>query len=238
MESIPPPPQISDGILFVLSTAQLEHAQRKNVAGMPLQRLPLLRAATAGQPVFLFDQEARTLHGPYAAVGPGATNVDATSSTLPAQLRFNPVVRSFSPLPEEAISDLLTFEPGIEKRPSPRVDGAVVTELLLLFVLRHHGLYVADGVSQGGYDEANRAAAVKLATFLEQRKSRTIAGPSLGEFYATFSSAAEGEACRAIVRNAATGGCKKGLQSFVHMNRDLLCLVGEKLSLGVGLAGE
>ena len=145
MESLPPPPN-ADGLLFVLSGAQCDQAMRQRLAGANVQRLSMVKSAHAGQPVFLFDSDARLLHGPYAAAGPGGLNLDGANSRLPAQLRFTSVVRAFSPLPEADVTDLLhTSELGGGKgrRPvvqSSSVDGATVGQLLLLFVLNHHGL--------------------------------------------------------------------------------------------------
>ena len=145
MESLPPPPN-ADGLLFVLSGAQCDQAMRQRLAGANVQRLSMVKSAHAGQPVFLFDSDARLLHGPYAAAGPGGLNLDGANSRLPAQLRFTSVVRAFAPLPEADVTDLLhTSELGGGKgrRPvvqSSIVDGATVGQLLLLFVLNHHGL--------------------------------------------------------------------------------------------------
>lgn len=149
METLSVAPPTGDGLCFVLSTLQIETAIRRGVAGMPIGRLSLVRNAVLGQPIFLFDQDARLLYGPYAAVGPGGNMLDQTSAggkgqNLAAQLRFTPVVRSFLPLPEGIAGDLLAFESGSGRAgrrvPSARVDSAVIGPLLLLFVLRHHSL--------------------------------------------------------------------------------------------------
>ena len=142
------PPYTGDGLLFVLSGAQREHAQKQHIVGTNMQRLAIVKSAFKGQPVFLFDADARTLHGPYSAEGPGDTNIDRSNPRLPAQLRFTNVVRSFLPLPETAISDLLDFEPGHGdgkgRRPTSHVESTTVGQLLWLYVLRHHGLFDED----------------------------------------------------------------------------------------------
>lgn len=244
MESLPPPPLAGDGVLFVLSGPQMEHAQRKHVAGLPMQRLGIVRSMTAGQPIFLFDADARVLRGPYSAAGPGGTHLDAGNSKLPAQVKFTPAVRSFAPLPEDAVSDMLNYEPGMDetgrRRPAPQVEASAVPQLLLLFVLHHHGLLNDDEGSERERlrEPSSRSVATRLATFLQMRGGRAILGTSLGEFYSTLESPAAGDACREVMRTAFIPGCKKGLQSFVHQHRDLLRLVGEKLSLSVGLAAD
>ena len=253
MEGLPPTPRTGDGLLFVLSGPQLENALRKNVAGMPFPRLHIMRSIVAGQPIFLFDSDARLLHGPYAAVGPGGTNLDSSplGKALPAQLRFAAVVRAFQPLPESHVSDVLSFDPavaGLTRQPSARVEASVVTQLLLLFVLNHHGLF-DEGTDNGFEDEsgeapyeehASRLVAVRLAAFLERREAEghLILGTSLGEFYGSLGSPTEGEECRELVRRCAVAGCKRGLQSFVHKHGDLLCLVGEKLQLQIGVVSR
>ena len=255
MEALPSTPKTGDALLFVLSGPQLEHALRKNVAGMPFARLQIMRSVAAGQPVFLFDSDSRLLHGPYAAVGPGGTNLDPSPAgkALPAQLRFTAVVRAFQPLPESHVSDILSFDPavaGLARRPSARVEASVVTHLLLLFVLHHHGLFDEGAeANESGHEEddrepyeehASRLVAVRLAAFLERREAEghLILGTSLGEFYGTLGSPAEGEECRALVRRASMAGCKRGLQSFVYKHGDLLCLVGERLQLQIGLVSR
>ena len=143
MEALPAAPPTGEGLLITLPGRDIEFAIRKGVAGMPIGRLAQVRSALPGQPIFLFDTDARLLHGPYAASGPGGANLDPASSKLPAQVKFTPVVRSFAPLPEEVAGDLLTWQPGPGKgsrRPASKVDAAVVGPLLLLFVLRHHNL--------------------------------------------------------------------------------------------------
>ena len=99
-----------DGLLFVVSSQQLEQALKTHIAGTNAQRLPMVRAAVRGQPLFLFDADAHELHGPYAADGPGGLNLDGSKSALPAQVRFSLVVRNFQPLPNEVVADLLNFE--------------------------------------------------------------------------------------------------------------------------------
>ena len=148
MEALPPPPPTSDGMLFVVSTAQRELAIQKQLVGAPATRLALVKSAVGGQPIFLFDSETRKLYGPYAAEGPGAMNLDPNFRGLPAQVRFSTVARKYQPLPESAVEDLLTFDAGPDAhgrpRPSFTVDSSTVGPLLLLFVLRHHGLYDED----------------------------------------------------------------------------------------------
>jgi hypothetical protein len=155
MESIGPPPPTGDGMLFVLNSSQREEAMRRHIAGATSNRLHAVKSATSGQPIFLFDSDTREMHGPYAAEGPGAMNLDSQSTgtsnftpRLPAQIRFAPVVRAFAPLPEAAIEDVINFDSGADAqgrlRPSFTVEGYVVAQLLYIFVLRHHGLYESD----------------------------------------------------------------------------------------------
>ena len=99
MEAPPPPPPTSDGMLFVVSTAQRELAIQKQLVGAPATRLALVKSAVGGQPIFLFDSETRKLYGPYAAEGPGAMNLDPNFRGLPAQVRFS-VARKCSLCPE------------------------------------------------------------------------------------------------------------------------------------------
>ena len=144
LENIPPPPSTSDGMLFIVTTREREVALQKNLAGAPATRLALIKGALPGQPVFLFDADERNLYGPYAAEGPGAINLDPSVKGLPAQLRFNLIARKFTPLPESAVEDLLSFEESADtkgrQRPEFTIDSALVGALLWLFVLSHHGL--------------------------------------------------------------------------------------------------
>lgn len=258
MEKIPVAPLTADGLLFALTTPQREYALQRKVVTAPTQRLPMVKSAVRGQPVFLFDTDTRMLHGPFAAEGPGGMQVDLSSNRPVAQLSFRPIVRNFAPLPESAIGDLLSFDPGLDgqgrRRPSALIDGAIVGPLLWLYVLHHHGLYVSDEeeevvpsaeyvecaagttVESSSEDSASRVVAVKLATFLQVREDHVVQGTSLGEFYSSLSSEAEGEEARGVVRCASENGCKKGVQSFVHKHRDLLCLKGTKHALSIGLA--
>ena len=140
----------------MLNSSQREEAMRRHIAGAASQRLPVIKAATPGQPIFLFDSDKRELHGPFAAEGPGSMNLDSQgmggatnfSPRLPAQLRFAPVVRAFAPLPESAILDVINFDPGADahgrRRPSHIVEASAVAQLLYIFVLKHHGLYESD----------------------------------------------------------------------------------------------
>ena len=147
MEGLVAPPPTGDGLVFVLNSAQRELALKQHIVGTTIQRLPLVKAATKGQPVFIFDHDARALYGPYAAEGPGELNIDKGNSRLPAQLRFSTVVRQFLPLPETAVSDLLSMDGQIDgkgRRPANYVDSAAVGQLLLLFVLHTNGLFDLD----------------------------------------------------------------------------------------------
>jgi hypothetical protein len=258
MEALSAPPPPGDGLISVISESQLEHAIRKGIAGFSMQQLPLIRTAAAGQPIFLFTSDSHMLHGPYTAVGAGGMNLDASSTrTLhtAAQVRFAPVVRKFMPLPEESVNDLLSFETGHDgkRRPCSVVEGAVVKQLLLLFVLRHHGLYASDDTPdsspapiRGGAPSTppmpmpsgsdDRAVALLMAAFLKKREGQQILATSLGEFYGTLGSQAEGDDARTLVRICQAAGCKRGLQSFVTKHRDLLRLVGERLNMGVAVA--
>ncbi len=138
METIPQPPHTGDALLFVLTGAQCELAQRQRVAGTNAQRLALIKEAVAGQPLFIFDADARVLHGPFVVDGPGGLNLDGGTSRLPAQVRFRPTVRTFQPLPESSIADLL---PATKRPPAAtEIESDAVAQLLWQFVLRHHAL--------------------------------------------------------------------------------------------------
>ena len=170
MEAIGPPPATGDGLLFVMNSNQRQEALRSYIAGAAMQRLATVKAATAGQPIFIFDSDSRELLGPYAAEGPGATNLDSQggdgrsnfSPRLPAQLRFSPVVRAFAPLPEAVIADIINFDSGADnqgrRRPSHTVEATAVAQLLYIFVLRHHGLYETDEAAPMGTEAPSSAA--------------------------------------------------------------------------------
>ena len=245
MEGIPPPPVTGDGLLFVLNTAQCDHAHKHHIVGTSMQRLPTVKSAVRGQPLFLFDADARELHGPYAADGPGGLNLEGGNSRMPAQIRFGPVVRNFSPLPESMIADLLNFDPGSDgkgRRPASCVEGATVTHLLWLFVLHHHGMYEAldmgassdtEAAASGSATLTVRAAAVLLAAFLRDRIGHEIQATSMGDFYASLASPAQGDECRELMRRAVAPGMKRGVQSFVHQNADLLSLRGAGKAMAI-----
>ena len=82
----------------------------RRALGTNLQRLNVVKSATAGQPLFIFDFDACVLHGPFAVVAPGNLNLEGGNTRLPAQVKFNSVVRNFLPLPAAAVSDLLNFD--------------------------------------------------------------------------------------------------------------------------------
>ena len=239
MERIPAPPHTGDGLLFALSSQQCEAAQKSHVAGTNAQRLQMVKSAVPGQPVFLFDTDARVLHGPYAAEGPGGLNLDGVkSSPLPAQLRFSPVVRAFLPLPEAAVADLLSFEGGKgAKVLASTVDGETVGQLLWLFVLHHHKLLddifdddaaPASDLSSGAAMDG-RAAATHLADYLRARAGHAILVSDMKHFYAWLG--AQGDECAKLVNRATASGARRGLASFVQLHSDLLVLKGRGAEL-------
>jgi hypothetical protein len=254
MEGLPQPPT-TEGLLFVLIGAHCETSLRASVVGTALQKTALVKSATPGMPVFLFDLDARVLHGPFAADGPGAMNLEGGPPRLPA-LRFTSIVRTFLPLPESEVADVLNIE--LHRATARTIDGATVGQLLWLFVLHHHRLLEADdeaddveadalpgtervappgrGVDPAEEASKSRTAALQLAAFLRERAGHEISGPCLGEFYSSLRSPGAGEACRALMRRAVFPGCKKGLQSFLQQHADLLMQVGRGRDIAIGLS--
>ena len=78
-------PPAEDGLLFVLTGAQCETALVQRVAGTNIQRLSLVKQATSGQPIFIFDLDVRLLHGPFSADAPGSTYLEGRRGGPPSR---------------------------------------------------------------------------------------------------------------------------------------------------------
>ena len=253
-QSLPPPPapvttlplpastEMPGALLFVVSHAHLAEALRRGVVSLPTHRSADVRSVAPQAPVFLFDEEQRTLHGVFAAATAGELHLaaEAVGHALPTQLPIN-TVRRFEPLEEGEASRLLEYEVRPDsagrRRPRPVLSGARALRLLQAFVARLRdgaavaksgspqgrlgGEAPADGslrqASEKNTPAESRAVAEQLRAYLRANGGSAL-GTELTEFYRQITPRA-----REVIRSAhAPTQNNSGVKSLVLLHPDLM----------------